>query len=315
MTMRGVAKRIVRRDGRWCVLSERGSRSFGCYPSRAQAARRLAQVEGYSKADPDPLGAYSERTAQELSRDVRAALERQARATEVTGSKVPTLPRLDLDPSAVLTRQVRAAGRAQASRTRVLEKDVTITYTFDLRDPAAEEWAARRGSRLVVEIDSSTRKALRRAFTVAQRSGGNPREVARLIRPSLGLHSRWATAVVRYQAGLLEQGRTEAVASRLAESYRARLLRARSLNVARTEILRAANEGKLEAWRQAQAQGLLGPRAGKMWVAAANAEPVCAAADGQVVPLGELFSTTLGSFEAPPAHPSCRCTAVAVSAA
>lgn len=38
-------KRIVERDGKWCAVSEDGSRSFGCYDTRAEAAERLRQVE------------------------------------------------------------------------------------------------------------------------------------------------------------------------------------------------------------------------------------------------------------------------------
>lgn len=38
-------KRIVERDGEFCAVSEDGSRSFGCYSTREQAAERLRQVE------------------------------------------------------------------------------------------------------------------------------------------------------------------------------------------------------------------------------------------------------------------------------
>lgn len=46
-----VEKRIVERDGEFCVQSKDGSRSFGCYGSKAEAVERLQQVEGFSKRE------------------------------------------------------------------------------------------------------------------------------------------------------------------------------------------------------------------------------------------------------------------------
>lgn len=36
---------IVKRKGKWCVISEKTGRSFGCYASKAAAQKRLGQVE------------------------------------------------------------------------------------------------------------------------------------------------------------------------------------------------------------------------------------------------------------------------------
>src|SRR6476659_8034544 len=38
---------IVQSGDKWCVKSEDGSRSFGCYDTEEQAKRRLGQVESY----------------------------------------------------------------------------------------------------------------------------------------------------------------------------------------------------------------------------------------------------------------------------
>jgi hypothetical protein len=46
-----VAKKIVSRDGKFCVQSEDGSRDFGCYASREAAENRLRQIHGFSKSD------------------------------------------------------------------------------------------------------------------------------------------------------------------------------------------------------------------------------------------------------------------------
>jgi len=36
---------VVKRGGKWCVLSEKTGRSFGCYATKKEAMRRLQQVE------------------------------------------------------------------------------------------------------------------------------------------------------------------------------------------------------------------------------------------------------------------------------
>lgn len=46
-----VEKKVVSRDGKFCVTSEDGSRSFGCYSSREAANRRLGQIEGFKKKE------------------------------------------------------------------------------------------------------------------------------------------------------------------------------------------------------------------------------------------------------------------------
>ena len=42
-------KEIVVEDGQYCVRSKDGTRSFGCYVSRAEAEERLAQVESFAR--------------------------------------------------------------------------------------------------------------------------------------------------------------------------------------------------------------------------------------------------------------------------
>lgn len=45
-----VTKRIVERDGKFCVLSENGERNFGCYDSMERAQERLRQIEHFKKS-------------------------------------------------------------------------------------------------------------------------------------------------------------------------------------------------------------------------------------------------------------------------
>lgn len=59
------AFRLDQRDGEWCAVSEDGRRSFGCYPTEAEARERLRQVEAAKAArnadEPDaPSKDYAE---------------------------------------------------------------------------------------------------------------------------------------------------------------------------------------------------------------------------------------------------------------
>lgn len=70
--------------------------------------------------------------------------------------------------------------------------------------------------------------------------------------------------------------------------------------IASTEVTRAFAQGNLTAWKES------GYTEGKEWVTA-NDElvcPICGPLDGQIVAINETFE---GGFDAPPAHPRCRC--------
>ena len=78
----------------------------------------------------------------------------------------------------------------------------------------------------------------------------------------------------------------------------------RATMIARTETISASNEGALEAYKQS------GVVEKKEWLVAADACDICIdIAMGGAIKLNESFS---GGFDAPPAHPNCRCTILPV---
>jgi len=76
-----------------------------------------------------------------------------------------------------------------------------------------------------------------------------------------------------------------------------------AVRIARTETAMAYCEGNRQAWEQ---QGV----ATKAWSVAGGPCPICEGI-GEAYPndisIGEAFSTGNGSWQAPPAHPNCRC--------
>jgi hypothetical protein len=77
------------------------------------------------------------------------------------------------------------------------------------------------------------------------------------------------------------------------------------MNIARTELAMAYNEGAFGAIQNAQEQGYIGDTT-KTWLTAADERvcKICAPLDGVTVNMNAFFP---GGMKMPPAHPQCRC--------
>jgi SPP1 gp7 family putative phage head morphogenesis protein len=84
----------------------------------------------------------------------------------------------------------------------------------------------------------------------------------------------------------------------------------RADNIARTETMRASNEGQLEAWDQAVEDGLLTGEEQVEWITTPDDRlcDICEPMDGQTTGLGDTFDVDGEEMDGPPAHPRCRCT-------
>lgn len=179
----------------------------------------------------------------------------------------------------------------------------TLAMAFDATNPEAVAWVEREAANLIVDISTEARAAIRAVVSGSFEAGISPSETARLIRSSIGLTERDAGAVVKKHLGFLAEGMDGKKAAAKAEKYADKLLASRSKTIARTETMRASNEGQEQLWAQARSKGLLDSSVKKTWIAF-DPCPICAPLDGEVVGLDEDFS--IGTD--PPAHPNCRCT-------
>ncbi|NPV72072.1 MAG: hypothetical protein HPY55_15815 [Firmicutes bacterium] len=212
-----------------------------------------------------------------------------------------------------------------ARRLREMERELAATaaqaaeqasrqagrpLAFDPATIRAAEWIAERGAQMVREIADETRQAIRDAVARAWNRGLGVDQLAREVRPLIGLTRRMALAVDNYRARLIEDGVPPGRAADMAGKYANKLLRYRAYNIARTEMQYAANMGAQRAWEYMQAEGLVAPDAQKEWLTAADELvcPICAPMDGVRVPLNQPYQTAVGPLMAPPAHPQCRCT-------
>jgi hypothetical protein len=188
-------------------------------------------------------------------------------------------------------------------------------FSFDRDRPEAALWAAREAGALITEVTNGQVSLVRDLVSSAQMGERTTLQVARQVRDSIGLTSEQAGWVSnrwgREYASRISQGislsAAEAGADKAAGLYYERVLRYRSETIARTEILRAAHEGRREAWSQGVQEGWINPAAEKRWMTVDDPCDECAAMDGETVPIFGEFS--VGE---PPLHPNCRCDVLLV---
>ncbi len=172
------------------------------------------------------------------------------------------------------------------------------------------DWARARAAELVRDVSTETRWAIRRIVEQSVHAGTAPRETAKLLESVVGLTERQAQAVARYRANLLAEDVKPATVDRLVSRYGTRLLKFRSQLIARTETIRAANEGRRAQWQRNVAEGTILPeRWEREWVAIVPSDgrtcPYCEGQDGQRAPIDGTYPN---GDDGPPGHPACRCT-------
>lgn len=187
-----------------------------------------------------------------------------------------------------------------------------VGIAFDGKNPEAQAQAQAYAARMVTNVSDETRDGLRVLVERSISEGIPPAQAARLIRNMVGLTAPHASAVMNYRYELYRQNLlTPDRIDREVRKYADKLIRHRSLNIARTEVMGALNRGRYEAWQQAVNDGTLGANADKRWSATPDEKTceICDELHGETVPLGGAFT---GGLLMPPAHPSCRCSAVLV---
>jgi hypothetical protein len=213
-----------------------------------------------------------------------------------------------------LRTQVGVAGTAELNRIDNAVQKV-LTGRFDLRNPFSEDFVRRRSGELIRGITGAARDYIRDAVEAGLVNGVPVRTTARVIQAGIGLDPRLQRALARHGEELSAQGADDETITDSLERYADQLLSYRSEMIARTETMTASNQGTLDSWRQANNDGLLPGGMMKRWIAAVGSLrtcPICnELADHDPVPaIGGVFTSGIlgDSFEAPPAHPNCRCT-------
>jgi len=280
-------------------------------PSQRRITRMLSEAQQAAAREFDT---HLPRVAELLSR---------GRVNEVT-NLLPMDPWVDVqEPLAYeLLGELLDAG----SRVRLptIEK-ATLEFSFDRGRPESAAWAWQESGRLIVGITQEQRDVVRTVVTQAvtgapgwmgtMTGGPDWTGVSRQVRNTIGLTAQQAGWVTnhydRAYTSALSSGaslsQAATLAQRSAHRYQTSVHRYRANTIARTETMRAASEGRQQAWNQGMTEGFIDSLWQKEWIAESDACEVCQAIDGQRVGVKDSFS--VGE---PPAHPNCRCDVLLV---
>ena len=220
---------------------------------------------------------------------------------------------------------------------KALPSRVSLGLSFDMKSLEAQSFLESYAFPLIQQISDNTREGIRGVILDAFKEGGHPFEQARRIRDMIGLTANQTAAVMNYRAALqgtgsalrdsltrsLRDGRFDPTVIRAARNnasltptqvdkmtgrYYDRFINYRAKNIARTESLRASNQGQRAAWSQAVRQGYLPKDQEREWEVSGdeNTCPECLALDGEVRGLDEEFAPDI--MDPPDPHPTCRCS-------
>lgn len=172
------------------------------------------------------------------------------------------------------------------------------------------DWISTRGAELAVNLSNTQHRALR--ALLVQYTTVEPLpvdELARRLRPVIGLTEGEARAVEAFRQSLVaEGGLTAKQIEHQVQNYSARLHRLRALRIARNEVVIAYKEGQRDAMTEARDTGWFDGLLVKTWQTADD-ERVCATCgpmDGVTCVFDDPYPGT-GTMT-PHAHIKCRCS-------
>ena len=194
-----------------------------------------------------------------------------------------------------------------------------------------DNWITVHGAEWITQMSDEAKEAVSSMIRYSAKGNIGVDELARIIRPTIGLTEPQSLANAHYYESCRERLKKQLMekyptmkeataekqaAKRARESalrYAGRQHRERAQMIAETELAYAYNKGADDAIHQAQDAGLM-PRMRAKWSTAADEGVcgICASLDGVEIDLGDSFdykgkSLYGGQKQTPPAHPRCRC--------
>lgn len=196
-------------------------------------------------------------------------------------------------------------------------------FYFDPTARGAKEWVEIHGGEWITVIQEEQREAIAAMIGKAYSGDWDVDELARTIRPTIGLTTPQANANINFynhvKESLLKDNPSmrEATAIKRAREaatkYAAKQHRQRAQMIAETEMAFAYNNGADEGMKQAQEKGYIG-KVKRVWSTADDELvcEICGGLDGVAIEMDEEFDFKgrdlyAGQKQTPPAHPRCRC--------
>lgn len=204
-------------------------------------------------------------------------------------------------------------------------------YVYTPMLTGIDNWITVHGAEWITQMSDEAKEAVSSMIRYSAKGNIGVDELARIIRPTIGLTEPQSLANAHYYESCRERLKKQLMekyptmkeataekqaAKRARESalrYAGRQHRERAQMIAETELAYAYNKGADDAIHQAQDAGLM-PRMRAKWSTAADEGVcgICASLDGVEIDLGDSFdykgkSLYGGQKQTPPAHPRCRC--------
>lgn len=231
--------------------------------------------------------------------------------------------------------QVIADAIMGVSNTKAFDIAVDVTPGA----PSANQFINNYSLGRVQQITDEQKQLLQSKIRQGIDDGLNPVEVARQIRPYIGLTVNQANAVDNYR-GMLETLDPQALTRKLRDSrfdntirnaisgnnplvddqidyivgrYAARALQHRAKTIGRTESMNALHQAQNYLWQQASDSGaVMASDLYRYWHVAHDERtcPICKPIpelNPEGVPLNGQFNTPVGPVDGPGMHPNCRC--------
>lgn len=197
------------------------------------------------------------------------------------------------------------------------------SFELDMKSPGVVSWIKERGAAFVTASTDEQKKVIQSLLAKKVVEKYTVDELARIIRPCIGLTKQDSEAVMRQydtlKKNLREQHprmKAESIQRKAldaAQKYAERKHRQRAMTIAQTELAFAYNRGADQGVRQAQEQGLLG-KVIKRWITSGDDSvcSTCEALDGTEIEMDDNFNfggrlLFVGHKMLPPAHPRCGC--------
>ena len=200
-------------------------------------------------------------------------------------------------------------------------KGIDIGYKFDADHWAVSDWLENHTAELVTNCTRVQKDAIQSMIDIGIRKHMGTDELARFIRPCIGLTKPQTQATMKYYETIkaeLEKKhprtkpeKIEQMARDKQMKYAERQLRERAKTIAQTERAFAYEYGRYQHTKNLVDQGILPPQ-DKKWSAtdSENTCSTCRELNGKIVRMDEEFAP--GKL-LPPLHPRCKCCVMYVN--
>lgn len=342
---------IGRQFNKTTAILVRKSRVSASPSHRPTGTDRLTRLEDELYAlilqafDNVPKTAYmtviQDRDGLEYRNTVYDALSKeQDKITEVILKQLETSGTLEaIDLSKMLAEQYKYLfGKAD----KPTPTQIAASFRFDLQSKDAINYARTQSSQLITNMADEQRAVMRQLVGQTMSESATRTQTSNALRQILqdispgSEYGKITAATIGANTNGLTRGYEKAVwnrANSIAEDltkrgitgtkaveelkkktdkYADKLRKARARTIARTEMIRSAEEGRQQSWDQAAKKGLIDKnKATKTWSASPmDVCPICSKLQGKTVKFNAKWDTGNGSVKTPPAHPNCRCTMI-----